>query len=277
MSWAVASPLAIVAAALLLVALERIIPFEPGQRLVREGFWTDLLLYSLVQNYVLALAIGRLIRWLDAGAHLSRLRLVGGFPVWLQVAFFVVSHDLYIYGFHRWQHRSPVLWRLHEAHHSMRQLDWLAGARSHAFEILVNQTIEFAPMVLLGASPQVPLIKGMVSAIWGLYIHSNVDVRTGRLQWVVNGPEAHRWHHAVDHPPPGVNFATKLAIWDRLWGTAWLAPRGLHPRSYGLTYTEFPRGYLAQHLFAFRRFPAAGRGEGRAAAAADGEPGPGGP
>jgi sterol desaturase/sphingolipid hydroxylase (fatty acid hydroxylase superfamily) len=92
--------------------------------------------------------------------HLSRLHLVSAWPVWLQVAFFLVVHDLYIYGFHRWQHSSPVLWRLHEAHHSMRQIDWLAGARSHAFEILVNQTVEFAPMVLLGAPPEVPLIKG---------------------------------------------------------------------------------------------------------------------
>ncbi len=254
MSWAVLSPLVIVLGALALVLLERAIPFERGQRLLREGFWTDLLLYSLVQNYVLALAIGRLIGWIDGSTHLSRLHLVSGWPLWLQVAFFLVTHDLYIYGFHRWQHGSPVLWRLHEAHHSMWQIDWLAGARSHAFEILVNQTVEFAPMVLLGAPPAVPLVKGMVSAVWGMYIHSNLDVRTGRLQWIVNGPEAHRWHHAIDHPPPGVNFATKLALWDRLFKTAWLAPPGVHPKGYGLTYTEFPRGYLAQHLFAFRAF-----------------------
>ena len=30
-------------------------------------------------------------------------------------------------------------------------LDWLAGSRSHPFEILINQTIEYAPLVLLGA------------------------------------------------------------------------------------------------------------------------------
>jgi hypothetical protein len=34
-----------------------------------------------------------------------------------------------------------------------------------------------------------------------------------RLQWVINGPEMHRWHHAIDHPQGGSNFGTK-AIWD---------------------------------------------------------------
>jgi sterol desaturase/sphingolipid hydroxylase (fatty acid hydroxylase superfamily) len=126
--WEIVSPLAIVGAAALLVLLERAVPYDRGQRFLREGFWTDLVCYSLVQNYALALLIGALIRWLDAGTGLSRLRLVAGWPLLWQVVFFLVTHDLYIYWFHRWQHRSPLLWRLHEAHHSVKQVDWLAGA-----------------------------------------------------------------------------------------------------------------------------------------------------
>jgi sterol desaturase/sphingolipid hydroxylase (fatty acid hydroxylase superfamily) len=201
---------------------------------------------------VLALLIGALIRSLDAVASYSHLRLVGSWPVSAQVLFFVLTHDLYIYWFHRWQHSSPVLWRLHEAHHSNASLDAAAALRSHSLEILVNQTVEYAPMVLLGAAPEVPLIKSAISAVWGLWIHSNVDVRTGRLQWILNGPEAHRWHHAVDEDARDRNFATKFAFWDRLFGTAWL-PSGRRPRGYGLTDVDFPRGYLMQHAFAFRR------------------------
>lgn len=251
---------AIILAAALLVLLERFFPYQPGQRLLREGFWADLLLYAVVQNWVLALLIGEIIRWLDGWTGLSRLGLVAGWPVWAQVVFFLVTHDLYIYLFHRWQHSSPLLWRLHEAHHSARDVDWLAGARSHAFEILINQTIEFAPMILLGAAPQVPLIKGMISGIWGMYIHSNIDIRSGRLQLLINGPEAHRWHHSTDLAPPGMNFATKLAIWDVLFGTFWLPP-GEKPKGYGLTYIDFPAGYLRQHLFAFRPWRATAKRE----------------
>jgi sterol desaturase/sphingolipid hydroxylase (fatty acid hydroxylase superfamily) len=251
----VLAPAFIVAGALVIAALERAFPYE-RQPALRDGFWTDLLGYGLLQSYLLALLIGLLIRAIDAGSGLSRLGLVSAWPVGVQVGFFMVTHDLYIYAFHRWQHQNPLLWRLHEAHHSNTAIDWLAAARSHSLEILLNQTIEFAPMVLLGAAPEVPLIKGALSAVWGLWIHSNVDVRTGRLQWVLNGPEAHRWHHAVDGDARDRNFATKFAFWDRLFGTAWLPAEARRPKGYGLTdVPAFPRGYLHQHVFAFRRFP----------------------
>jgi sterol desaturase/sphingolipid hydroxylase (fatty acid hydroxylase superfamily) len=252
-AWTLVAPVLVAGWALLLWGLERLRPYERGPFL-REGLVTDLFLYTFAQSYVCALAIGALIRGLDGATGLSRLGLVGGWPVWGQVAFFVVTHDLYIYCFHRWQHSSPLLWRLHEAHHSSRRVDWVAGLRSHAIEILINQTVEFAPMVLLGAAPAVPVIKSLIGAVWGLWIHANVDVRTGPLQWVINGPEAHRWHHAMDEDAHGRNFATKLALWDRLFGTAWLPPVERRPAGYGLSDVAFPRSYLRQQLFAFRPF-----------------------
>ncbi len=246
----VVAPALVAGWALLLWWLERVRPYERGPFL-REGFFTDLVLYTFAQSYACALAIGAFVRLLDASTGWSRLGLVAVWPLWAQVAFFVVTHDFYIYWFHRWQHASPLLWRLHEAHHSSRRVDCVAGLRSHAVEILVNQTVEFAPMVLLGASPDALILKSVVSAVWGLWIHANVDVRTGALQWVLNGPEAHRWHHAVDPDAHGTNFATKLALWDRLFGTAWLPPER-QPAGYGLGDAAFPRGYLRQQLFAFR-------------------------
>jgi len=254
MRWEIVSPAVIVAAVAAFVLLERVFPYDRGERVLRDGFFTDLVGYTLVQSYVLALVISSLTQWIDSGTGASRQRLLWDWPVWAQVAFFVVTHDLYIYWFHRLQHHSPVLWRLHEAHHSARSIDWLAGSRSHSIEILINQTIEYAPMILLGARPEVPLIKGMIGAVWGMYIHANLDVRTGRLQWFVNGPEAHRWHHAVDAEALNRNFATKFAFWDRLFGTAFL-PAGRKPLAYGLTDVDFPRGYVKQHLFAFRPLP----------------------
>jgi sterol desaturase/sphingolipid hydroxylase (fatty acid hydroxylase superfamily) len=160
----------------------------------------------------------------------------------------VLTHDLYIYLFHRLQHRSPLLWRIHEAHHATTDVDWLSGSRSHALEILINQTIEFAPLVLLGAAPEVAIIKLTVDALWGMYIHSNIDVRSGRLQRIINGPEMHRWHHAIEIRD-GVNFATKFAFWDWLFGTAHLPTH--KPSGYGIV-EPFPSGYVAQQLHAFK-------------------------
>ena len=254
MSWALLSPSIIVGSALVLIALERLFPYEPRQRLIREGFFTDLVGYGLVQSYFLGLAITALIHWIDASSGLSRLRLVSDWPVLLQLGFFFVTHDFYIYCFHRLQHRVAFLWRIHEAHHSVDDVDWLSGTRSHSLEILVNQTIEFLPIALLGAAPEVALMKATLDAVWGMYIHSNLDVRTRWLQFVVNGPEMHRWHHARDLAPPGRNFATKLAIWDWVFKTAYLPAS--KPVRYGLAEADYPKAgalaYLAQHLHAFK-------------------------
>jgi sterol desaturase/sphingolipid hydroxylase (fatty acid hydroxylase superfamily) len=241
--------LAVVGGALVIIGLERRFPYD-AQRFWRAGFAGDLIGYALIQSAVLSVVINGLVRALDAATGASRHGLVSAWPFAAQLALFVVTHDFYIYWFHRAQHRFPLLWRLHEAHHSAREVDWIAGSRSHALEIVINQTIEVAAMVLLGASTEVMLYKGAISIVSGMWIHANIDLRLGWLSHIVNGPELHRWHHAIDYAPPGKNYATKLSIWDTLFGTADRRPG--RPAGYGLA-DPFPTGFLAQQAHAFRR------------------------
>lgn len=246
-------PIAVSAAwALLVVAIERRWPANPGQRLFREGFVLDLFWYTIFEGAVLGFVIAALITHIDAHTGWSRLHVVSDWPIWAQIGFFWVTHDFYIYWFHRLQHKNRFLWRIHEAHHSGKDVDWLSGSRSHSLEILINQTIEYAPITLLGAHPSVAAFKGMLDATWGMYIHSNIGVRMGWLQYVLNGPEMHRWHHSAETDRT-VNFATKIAVWDWLFGTG--SRPGREPRAYGLWGDPwFPKGYFRQHLWAFRPF-----------------------
>lgn len=261
------SLLIIIVSALIYVALERRFPYDP-QKLLRKGFWTDFVMYSIVQSYALGLLIAALIGWLDGLPFATRLEVVSGWPLWVQAVVFFVGHDLYIYWFHRWQHNNKYLWRVHEAHHSVGDIDWVAGSRSHSVEILINQTIEFAPIVLLGAAPEIAVFKATIDAVWGMWIHANIGVHTGKLQYVINGPEMHRWHHATDIAPPGCNYATKIAIWDWIFGTAHLPDA--KPASYGLGEgTDYPDGgWLAHHIAFFRPFVEEGAGTSDTAASA---------
>lgn len=245
------SMLIIISAAVLFIILERIFPYNKGQKVLREGFFDDLALYTIAQSYILSIIIfGYIINFIDSTTGISRLKLFSDVPIWIQLVFFTITHDIYIYWMHRWQHSNKWLWRIHEAHHSPKKVDWLSGSRSHALEILINQTVEFAPIVLLGSPAEVIAYKGVISAVWGMYIHSNIDVKTGWLQKIINGPEMHRWHHSTGKGR-NRNFATKLAIWDWIWGTAFLPPA--KPDEYGLK-TFYPNNYFAQTLYAFRTF-----------------------
>jgi len=252
MSYAeITSTVIIVSAALLLIILERLFPYTKGQKIFREGFFDDLALYSIAQSYILGIIIfSFVIRFIDNSTGISRLNLFEDVPVWLQLLFFLITHDLYIYWMHRWQHKNKYLWRIHEAHHSPKKVDWLSCSRSHAFEILLNQTIEFLPIVLLGSPVEVIAYKAAISAVWGMHIHSNINLQTGNLQKIINGPEIHRWHHSTGKGR-NRNFATKFAFWDWIFGTAYLPD--YKPGEYGLK-TYFPAHYFMQTIYAFRSF-----------------------
>ena len=246
----------IIAAAILFIIFERIFPYNKNQKILREGFFNDLALYTIAQSYILGIIIFTfIIRTIDNSSGLSRLQLFLEIPIWIQLIFFTITHDLYIYWMHRWQHSNKYLWRLHEAHHSPKKVDWLSGSRSHAFEILINQTVEFLPIVLLGSPPEVVAYKGVISAVWGMYIHSNLNIKTGLLQKFINGPGMHRIHHTTGKGR-NRNFATKLAIWDWIFGTAFIPEEKAN--EYGLK-TFFPDNFFKQFIFAFRSFKS-GRG-----------------
>jgi sterol desaturase/sphingolipid hydroxylase (fatty acid hydroxylase superfamily) len=243
----------VITSALIIIALERVFPYDKGQKIFRSQFFNDFVLYSLVQSYLLGFVISYIIQWIDSFSGLTRLHIVTNWGIGWQLLFFLVVHDFYIYTFHRFQHRSKYFWRLHEAHHSASEVDWLSGARSHSLEILINQTVEFSVIVLLGAPPEIALYKGAMDAIWGMYIHSNINVHSGWLQYIINGPEMHRWHHAIDDDAIDINFSTKLAFWDWIFGTAFL-PEKRKPQGYGLSDKNFPVSYIKQHIYAFRKF-----------------------
>jgi sterol desaturase/sphingolipid hydroxylase (fatty acid hydroxylase superfamily) len=249
--------------AILMIVLERLFPYTAHVKLFRRGYWIDLIWYTFIQSKVLDIFIFTyIILAVKNALGLAHSGPLSHWNFWLLLFIFFVTHDFYIYWFHRLQHNNKWLWRTHEAHHSVREVDYIAGSRSHPLEILINQTIEFAPMFFLldteTAMFMYPL-KGLIDALWGMWIHANVNVHSGKLQYILNGPEMHQWHHANHYEVFYKNYSTKLAIWDWIFGTAFLPnlkPLHFHfnkPKMYGLPYA-YPKGYFSQLLMAIVRF-----------------------
>lgn len=242
--------------AVFIIAWERISPYRKGLPFFREGFWVDLVWYTIIQSYFLKIVIfDYIIMPVQKSFDWSHIQFVSHWPIAVQVLFFLVTHDLYIYLFHRFQHSSRFFWRTHEAHHSGKQIDFLSGSRSHIVEILINQTIEFAPIIILGADPMVVPIKAMLDAMFGMFIHANINVKMGKLKYFFNSPELHLWHHANYQEVFHANFSTKFSVWDHLFGTVYdpgFAP-GNEPENWGLYY-DYPKDYFLQHAFSIKRF-----------------------
>ena len=239
-----------------IVTMERLFPYRKGLPLFREGFWVDLVWYTLIQSYFLRILIFEvIIVTLKSSFNWQPYQFLHNWSVTEQVLFFLITHDFYIYWFHRFQHANKYFWRTHEAHHSGKQVDFLEGSRSHIVEIIINQTIEFAPIILLGANPIVVPIKALLDAVFGIFIHANINVKFGKLKYFLNSPELHLWHHANYQEVFHANFSTKFSIWDYLFGTAYHPGHkpGNKRENWGLYY-EYPKDYFVQHVFSIYRF-----------------------
>lgn len=245
--------------AVLMIIWERVSPYRKGLPLFREGFWVDLVWYTIIQSFFLQILIFKvIIVWVQHRIGSSHLYLMSNWPIGCQVLFFLFTHDLYIYCFHRFQHHNKYFWRTHEAHHSDKEVDFLAGSRSHVIEIIINQTIEFLPIVLF-CRPEDALyvvpIKALLDAVFGMFIHANIHVKMGKLKYFLNSPELHLWHHANTLEVFHANFSTKFSMWDYLFGTVYFPGHkpGDKPENWGLYY-DFPKDYFMQHAFSVRRF-----------------------
>lgn len=249
------SSLVILSAVVLFSILERFFPFKKGLPYFRKGWYLDLVWYTFIQSFILGIVIFTLIiEPVRNALALPEEGLISHWPLWALILFFFVTHDFYIYWFHRWQHYNKWLWRTHEAHHSVEQVDFVAGSRSNMVEILINQTIEFMPIILLldvETGILVKYIKASIDAVYGQFIHANLNVRMGKLGYIFNGPILHQWHHGDQVEVYHANFATKLSLWDYLFRTAYNPHK--KPERYGIWY-RFPKDWFAQHIFSLVRF-----------------------
>jgi lathosterol oxidase len=232
--------------ALVFVPLERAFPLRPSQRVLRAGWTTDLAYFFA--NHVGVQLLTFLALW-PAMAVAQALgmdevsRRVAAQPVWLQVIELMVLADLVQYWVHRAFHRVPGLWRFHAIHHSIREMDWLAGSRLHLVDVVVTRALVVMPAFVLGFAEPALYAWLVVIALHGVLNHVNLRFRWRFLERLVVTPRFHHWHHAVT--PPDRNFAVHFPWLDRLFGTHHL-PGSRWPDELGIEGHPVPPGFAAQ-------------------------------
>lgn len=173
-------------------------------------------------------------------------------PVAAQACLMLMAADFPRYWMHRAFHKFTPLWRLHAVHHAPHRLYWLNVGRFHPIEKAIQYTIDALPFILLGVSPEVLATYFLFYAINGFFQHSNCLVRLGPLNYIVSGPELHRWHHSELVKESDSNFGNNLIIWDLLFGTRFL-PQDREVGPLGLINRRYPMGFLAQMKSPFIR------------------------
>ena len=225
-------------------------------------YFVNSLLPAVVLSLPLALASQALHAW-DPGGFYSA---VAAWPFWLKLLLVLFVSDLGAYWGHRAMHSHHLLWRFHALHHSAEELDWLVNTRAHPFDTVFVRFAGLAPVYLLGiaqtAGPRIDpavAILTIFGTAWTFFIHANITVRLGPLEWLISSPAFHHWHHTRDQYRDR-NFAFVFPCIDRVFGTAWL-PK-YWPSAYGVN-AKLPETMIEQFFEPFE--PARRTGSEKAA------------
>jgi sterol desaturase/sphingolipid hydroxylase (fatty acid hydroxylase superfamily) len=187
-------------------------------------------------------------------------------PLVLQLALALIISQFGEYWAHRLMHTVPLLWRLHAVHHSPRRLYFLNAARFHPLDTAASFTLALAPLVALGAGPDLMLQFSVWVAVHGMFQHCNIRVRLGPLNWVFSMAELHRWHHSLKLEEANANYGNNILFWDVVFGTVhWPADREASAQIGLGGMPNFPTSYLGQMLAPWRWEAASAPQEGHRA------------
>jgi sterol desaturase/sphingolipid hydroxylase (fatty acid hydroxylase superfamily) len=150
-------------------------------------------------------------------------------PDWLAIPLGILAVDLLGYLVHRFMHGVPLLWRLHQVHHSDIEIDFTTAARHHPFEALVTFGLLFGAVFALGIPPESVAIQQIALTGFDVAAHGNLRASArldGWLRWVFVTPDMHAVHHSALRQETDSNYGMVLSLWDRWLGTYVAAPVG---------------------------------------------------
>jgi len=162
-----------------------------------------------------------------------------------QALLMVLTADFLRYWLHRASHEWYLLWRLHAVHHSPHKLYWVNVGRFHPMDKALQFLFDSLPFIILGISKEVLGIYFVFYSINGFFQHCNINLRLGFLNYIISGPELHRWHHSFVIREANRNYGNNLIIWDLLFGT-WFLPRAREIERLGLKNREYPLDFVTQ-------------------------------
>jgi sterol desaturase/sphingolipid hydroxylase (fatty acid hydroxylase superfamily) len=130
--------------------------------------------------------------------------------------------DLVRYAAHWAEHHVPLLWRMHQVHHSDPDFDVSTGFRAHPLELVFTQGAYLAAVVILAPPVAAVLAAELITAVESSFAHANARLPAWLekpLRAVVVTSDMHRIHHSEDAAEQMRNLGDIFSWWDRLFGT----------------------------------------------------------
>jgi sterol desaturase/sphingolipid hydroxylase (fatty acid hydroxylase superfamily) len=237
------------------VPLERLFALRAGQPVFRRHWVVDLTYFfinSLLIEILSILTLRPALVFFDWARVAWMSATVGSLPLVIQVPALLLVADFTQYWVHRTFHVVPGLWPFHAIHHSIEEMDWLAGSRLHLVDVILTRGLTYVPIFVLAFSQQALMVYVFLVAAQATFIHANVSWEFRPVRKLIATPAFHHWHHSAEREAIDKNFAVHTPLWDILFGTYYLP--GRWPTEYGLSgRRDVPERWMTQLVYPFRR------------------------
>jgi sterol desaturase/sphingolipid hydroxylase (fatty acid hydroxylase superfamily) len=242
---------------LLLVILERTIPYEP-RWLKPDGETANDIAHTLLTKGLLQVVALAAVMFPMLAANVLTPLASLHFAVWpsslpmvFQAALALLIAEFGLYWAHRIAHERLYFWRFHALHHSVTRLWVVNTGRFHIADSLFKVALSQIPLYLLGAPVQVFWWVAAVTAFIGILTHCNIDMRTGVFDYVFSTPRLHRWHHSKELREGNTNYGENLVVFDQLFGT-YFNPDRASSTDIGIS-GRIARGFVGQIVQPFTK------------------------
>jgi len=233
----------------LITLFEIILPYRKEWLPNRSEIKNDLVFMLLIQvalpKFLTIFTVVYLISFVKAHGIDLRDFWPHNYPIWVQMLIMMFSADFLRYWLHRTAHEWIPLWRIHAVHHSVQKLYWLNVGRFHPIDKSLQFLCDALPFILLGVSEEVMTLYFIVYSIKGFFQHSNVDTKLGWFNYIISGPELHRWHHSIAVKESNTNYGNNVIVWDIIFGTFFL-PKYMSVGELGLLNRAYPSNFAMQ-------------------------------
>ncbi|MEH2387652.1 MAG: sterol desaturase family protein [Nostoc sp.] len=239
----------IIAGVGLITFFELVLPYRKEWLPSKSDVGTDFIFMMLVQVLLPYLLSIFSVSWLFDFINNNNFNLSDlwphNYPIWIQILIMILSGDFLRYWLHRAAHTWNLLWRFHAVHHSVHKLYWLNLGRFHPLDRSLQLLCDSLPFIFLSVSKEVLALYSVIYSIKGFFQHCNIDVKLGWFNYIISGPELHRWHHSTNISESNNNYGNHVIIWDILFGTYFL-PNDKNVSELGLLNRNYPMSFLKQ-------------------------------
>lgn len=217
----------------IMVCWEYFKPKRP-QHINRKQRWSINLGISLLNMLLMRFTIGGIAYLSAVNASQHGWGLLNQFntPAWLTIILSLLLLDFAIYCQHIILHKWPLLWRLHQVHHSDIAFDATTAVRFHPLEIMLSMVYKVACIYLLGAHPLAVVAFEIILNGAATFNHSNIGFSEKvdkSLRWLIVTPDMHRIHHSTIPAELNSNYGFSISCWDRLCNT--YTPQSQQPQT----------------------------------------------